>query len=159
MTTRLERIRIQLYFGAAGSEAGALIADSGGFVTVCKDGDSKKATLYDKNGASQSNGLALTRGGAEFYIDTLIDTQVDLYVAAPGGQFVTKIDVKPGSYDIPVNQVPNQLYVIPFDIDDCTAATEKDTGYDVPESSMVLGRLSGAGDRDEAVPALLFHLS
>lgn len=147
MTARLERIRLQLYKGGIGGQAGPIITDSGGFITVCKDGDGKKATLYDSAGASQSNGLALTRGSAEFYIDTTVDTQVDLYIAAPDGRFETKINVTPGAYDIPINIDSHQLYVIPFDWEDCTPATEKDTGYDIPESCMVLGRLSGMGLR------------
>jgi hypothetical protein len=63
----------------------------------------------------------------------------------PGGQFVSVYTVTPSG--------PNEIYIdtlkreqtakIPFSITDSTAATEKDTGFDLPAQAAVLDRLHG----------------
>ncbi len=122
---------------------GVQIKDSGGFLVVCKTADPQKETLYDVDGASQANGLALTRGHATFYVvDTL--ASVDCYIMAPGGQFLVKKSVVPGSYDWRIDlQQREHVAKIPFDIADCTAGTEKDSGFDEPTGALFL--LHGAG--------------
>lgn len=135
MSTK-ERINIQLYGVGAGGQGGQgeIIRDSGGFIYVTKSGDPTKATLTKKDGSSQTNGFALTYGSASFFIDTEVDTQVDLFIMAPGGQFVVKKGVKPGSYDVAVNMDRRQLAVIPFSVTDKAGdATETDTGFNLPE--------------------------
>ena len=63
-----------------------------------------------------------------------MDTQVDLFIMAPGGQFVVKKGVKPGSYDVAVNMDRRQLAVIPFSVTDKAGdATETDTGFNLPD--------------------------
>ncbi|MRR49368.1 MAG: hypothetical protein EG825_00395 [Rhodocyclaceae bacterium] len=133
----MQKVNFQLYATGAGSQSGEIITASGGFVIATAANDATKATLYDKNGASQANGLALTNGGATFYVADSVSS-VDLYIMTPGGQFVVKTGVI-GTVDIGVDtSIRNQVAKIPFSATDSTAATEKDTGYDLPLYSMVL---------------------
>lgn len=139
--------QFQLYEGAAGGQAGKMITATGGVVMVCKTGTSDKETLTAKDGSALANPLALTAGGAEFYAPTT-SAGVDLYIMAPGGQFVVVSDVEGGSTpDIQVDMSRNQVAVIPFSITDSVAATEKDTGFDLPAKCFVLDRLHGCGVR------------
>lgn len=132
-----QRVKFQLYTPAIGGQAGAIVADSGGFLYVAKAADAQKETLTKKDGSSQTNGFALTAGGAEFYVADSVST-VDLYIMAPNGQFLVKKGVKPGNHDFAIDlSVRDQVAVIPFSIADTTAATETDTGFDLPAKSVV----------------------
>lgn len=133
-----QRIKFQLYdlnAGGAGGNA-QMIRASGGFVVVSKLSDPLKATLYTSAGAAQANGLALTAGGAEFYIDDAVDTAgVDLFIMSPSGHFVCKFGVLPGSIDIGVDlNNRRQELICPFAAADVTAATETSTGFTFPRS-------------------------
>jgi hypothetical protein len=127
---------------------GVAISDTGGVVQVNTAGDAAKAAIYDVAGVAQTNAKALTSGGVEFYNLSTV-ASVDLYIQAPGGQFLTRRTVATGGhYDLVVNtDVKAQLYVIPFAIGDATAAVEKDTLFNIPTSAQVLCRLSGCGVR------------
>lgn len=126
---------------------GAAIISSGGVCHVAQAGSPDKQTIYsDALGTSASNPVALTRGKLEFYtLDTV--TSVDLYIQAPGGQFVIVTGVvASGPNEIGVNlSKKEQLYKLPFSIADASANTEKDTGFDLPSQCQVLSRLSGMG--------------
>lgn len=129
-----QKIKFQLY------EMGTnqIISDTGGFVYVAKTGDAQKETLKQSDGSSQSNGLALTNGAAEFYVADTV-TKVDLYIMAPGGEFIVRKNVYPGETIIYVDT--SRIYqcaVIPFSIQDTTATTETDTGFDFPLNTAVL---------------------
>ena len=130
-----QRYNIQLVDLATGEN----IITAGGVVQVCSDGSPDKVAITDSAGTALSNPLTLTRGHMEFYVATTV-TQVDLYIACPGGQFVTRFNVKPsGPNDILVNTTErHQVMVIPFSHADSTAATEKNTGFDLPTNSIVL---------------------
>lgn len=135
--------RIQLKDRASGES----IIAAGGKVTVCQDGSPDKQTLYDKDGAALANPVTPTRGMISFYCADTVE-QVDLFIQAPGGQFVDRYDVKPsGPNEIEVDTAKReQLYKIPFShADDAGDATETDTGYDLPASCFVLDRLNGCG--------------
>lgn len=136
----MKRWKIQLYDAGTGE----IIDDAGGFLIATKDGDSAKETLLTSTGASQANGMALTRGAATFFAADTV-TQVDLYIMAPNGQFVVELDVVPGDgFHIAVElKQRNQVMKVPFDIADCTAGTEKDSGYDEPTGAVFVP--SGAG--------------
>jgi hypothetical protein len=55
---------------------------------------------------------------------------VDLYIQSPGGQFIVKAGVAPGSHDFAVDtSMRRQVAVIPFAMVD-TTVTETDTGFD-----------------------------
>ena len=118
---------------------GKVIVPAGGVCYVALAGDTAVETLTDKDGTSISNPVALTRGNIDFHVDA--DTvDVDLYIMAPGGQFVVRKDVKmsgPNEIVVDTNN-PYQLARIPFSAGDLTAATETDTGFDLPDDAMVL---------------------
>jgi hypothetical protein len=134
----MQKIKVQLYEGGIGGQAGPMITASGGRITVTANGDAAKATLYNADGSAKTNGFALTNGGAEFYVADSVSS-VDCYIMAPGGQFVVKTGVTQAGAEIAVDtQRRNQVAVIPFAIADTTATTETDTGFDLPLYSAVL---------------------
>lgn len=141
--TQYARVNFQLH-----DHDNVAISSSGGQVQVNTAGSAAKATLYDKNGVAASNPVALTAGGAEFYVASTIAT-VDLYIQAPHGQFAVKKSVAVGGayeYEVDTDR-KDQVFVIPFSYADSVAATEKSTGFRLPAYSQVLGRLSGCGIR------------
>ena len=135
----MQRIKFQLYEGIGAFPRGPMITDSGGVVYVAAVGDAAKQAITDENGASLTNPRALTTGGTTFYVPDGI-VSVDLYILAPGGQFVVRKVVVPGQEpDIAVDVSDlNQTMVIPFAIGDTTAATETDTLFDEPAKSIFL---------------------
>ncbi len=135
----MQRIKFQLYEGIGAFPRGPMITGSGGVVYVAAVGDAVKQAITDGAGASLSNPLALTTGGAEFNIPDGV-ASVDLYIMAPGGQFVVRKAVVPGAEpDIAVDvSILNQCAVIPFSIDDTTAAVETDTLFDEPAKAIFL---------------------
>jgi len=140
----MKRIKFQLYAGIGGFPRGAMISAVGGLVMVATAGGSAKATLYNADGTSLANPVTLTSGGAEIYVADSIDT-VDLYIMAPGGQFVSKAGVAPGADpDIAVDTTNrNQVAVIPFSVTDQAGdATETSTGFIEPANAMFLPNAS-----------------
>jgi len=134
----MKRINFQLYKGIGGFSRAAMIAAAGGVVLVCIAGDTTKATITDKDGATLSNPVSLTAGKAEFYVADSVDT-VDLYILAPGGQFLVETGVPQGGHDFAVDiTVRHQTMVIPFAIGDTTATTETDSGFDEPANALFL---------------------
>ncbi len=134
MATNRLRYTFQLY-----DQNHKAIQSSGGVVYVAASGDAAKQAITDKDGAALANPRALTRGACEFYVvDTAVD--VDLYIMAPGGQFIVQTDFVAGETpDLMVDtNRRNQVAVIPFAIGDTSAATETDTGFDFPTASAVL---------------------
>jgi hypothetical protein len=122
------------------------IINSGGTCFVAKAGTSQKETLTDKFGASVANPILMTAGLMDFCVP-IADLTVDLYILAPGGQFVVLKGVSPSGlneYEIET-QAKRHTYVIPFNIADCVAATEQDTGFVLPTHAFVLNRLHGCG--------------
>ena len=133
MTSRTQ-VKFQIY-----DMDGKAITASGGVVYVAAADDAAKNAITDKDGTALTNPRALTAGGCEFWVLATVAT-VDLYIMAPGGQFVVKTDVVPGTIQtikVDTNQ-RNQVAVIPFAIGDTSAATETDTGFDFPAASAVL---------------------
>lgn len=134
MATNRLRYTFQLY-----DQNHKAIQSSGGVVYVAASGDAAKQAITDKDGTALANPRALTRGACEFYVvDTAAD--VDLYIMAPGGQFIVQTDFVAGETpDLMVDtNRRNQVAVIPFAIGDTTAAAETDTGFDFPTASAVL---------------------
>ncbi len=142
MANKLE-YRIQLKDAVLGTS----IIAAGGKCHVATAGSPDKATLYDKDGAALANPITPTRGFLNFFVDDTV-ASVDLYVMAPGGQFVVQAGVvASGPNEILVDTAnKRQLMKIPFSyVDDAGDATETDTGFDVPNPAQVLDRLHGAG--------------
>lgn len=136
-------IKFQLY-----SILGEALNATGGVCYVATADGAAKVALTDKNGTALTNPRSLTAGGCEFYVASTTAT-VDLYIMAPSGQFVVKTGVKPGTIqDIKIDAFKReQMAIIPFSIADTTAATETDTGFNIPEKCFVLDRLHGMGIR------------
>jgi hypothetical protein len=116
----------------------AIIAD-GGKVYVAAAGLPAKLSLTDKNGAALSNPLSLTRGSATFFVADTVSA-VDLFILAPGGQFVEVKNIDPsGPNDINVDTGRRfHSFVIPFSIADTAAAAETMTGFVIPAKAEVL---------------------
>ena len=135
----------QRYYFKLKDQEGEAISGSGGVCMVAQASSTLKRAITDKDGVALTNPRALTTGSCEFYVANTV-TSVDLYIMAPGGQFLVEAALVPGSYDFAVNtRERRQLAKIPFNIADTTAATETDTGFDLPEDSLVLDRLHGEG--------------
>jgi hypothetical protein len=127
--------RIQLKDRATGES----IITAGGTVYVALNGDAKKASLFDSAGAAASNPLTPTRGFINFFVVDTVE-MVDLYILAPGGEFIVRKNVKPSGPNEFFVDTDNrhQSMVIPFSIDDTTANTETSTGFDIPAKAQVL---------------------
>jgi len=140
MATAYREYRIQLKDAISGET----IITAGGTVQVCAAGSPDKATLYDSSGAALTNPVTPTRGLINFFTLATV-ASVDLHGMAPGGQWFDKATVvASGPNEILIDTSQKmQFYKIPFSISDSTAATEKDTGFDLPSTCQVLGRLSG----------------
>lgn len=134
--------RIQLKDAVTGQS----IIATGGTCFVAKVGTSQKETLTDKFGASVANPILMTAGLMDFCIP-LADLTADLYIQTPGGHFIVLKGVGPsGLNEYPIDtEQKRQTYVIPFNIADCVAAAEKDTGFVLPAHAFVLNRLHGEG--------------
>lgn len=131
----MRKFRIQLM----STLTGKAIAASGGVAYVATHDGAAKATLYDADGAALSNPVALTNGVIEFYTADAVN-EVDLYIQAPSGHFVVAkgiIASGPSSLFVDATRVDTTM-VIPFSIDDTTATTETDTGFDIPDKAHVL---------------------
>jgi len=142
----MKRFTIQLNETGGGFPRGKLITATGGVCFVAAAAGATKVSLQDKDGATLSNPVSLTQGGCEFYTANTVES-VDLYLMAPGGQFVTKTTVKPGHQDIEVDvTVRNQVAMIPFSAADQAAdATETSSGFSEPANAMFTS--VGAGIR------------
>lgn len=118
---------------------GKSIITAGGKCYVALNGDASKATLYDKTGAALANPISLTRGFADFFVADTVE-KVDLYILAPGGEFVVVKDVEPSAPNEILVPTFNRVFsfVIPFSIADTTAATETSTGFAIPAKSEIL---------------------
>lgn len=147
-----QRYKFQLHDRPLGHQSGPAIIGSGGMVKVCAAGTRIAATIQDRAGAALANPLALTRGGAEFYCDS---AEVDLFILAPDGQFVTLWDV--GADEI--NEIAvdrdrvDQCMVIPFDIADFAAAAETETGFDEPANAIFIADSGGPFAKVETIDA------
>jgi hypothetical protein len=113
---------------------GKTIQASGGKCYVAQNGSPRKQALVDSAGAALANPVSLTRGHITFNVADETVTTVDLYIQAPGGQFVVAKDVvASGQNEIAVDTGRlDHTMVIPFAIEDTAAATETLTGFTVP---------------------------
>jgi hypothetical protein len=140
---QLREYRIQLKDAASGQS----IISAGGVCHVSQAGSPDKAALYDKTGAALSNPVALTRGFINFFTADTLDS-VDLYIMAPGGQFVVREGiVASGPNEIVVDTArKEQTAKIPFSyVDQRGDALETDSGFDLPATCIIPGAFSGLG--------------
>lgn len=110
------------------------IITAGGTVLVTGNNTRAKLSLFDavNTGTTKTNSFAPVRGMIEFAVaDTVLS--VDMYIMAPGGQFVVAKNIKPsGPNEIFVDMSVDQCMVIPFDHADFAATVETATGFTVP---------------------------
>lgn len=118
---------------------GKAILASGGMAQVCINGSPDKVSaVYDASQVATTNPVALSRGMLYFEVAKSV-TVVDIYLATPTGQFLVLKNVVPGDRSV-VKYEPKDnesTWVIPFSHADSTAATEKDTGFDLPSGALV----------------------
>lgn len=134
MANKYLHFRMQLISAVTGENLSA----SGGAVQVCTAGTGTKAAIYDATGAALTNPIQMTNGVIEFYtLDSVAN--VDIYGISAGGYSFSRTGlVAPGLAEIPINSSnKQQVALIPFSGVDSTAATEKDTGFDLPVNCMV----------------------
>lgn len=117
----------------------AAISATGGKCYVAVNGSPRKATLFTEAGAALANPIDLNSGLADFYVADSVN-KVDLYIQSPTGHFVVVKNVEPSG--------PNSIYVdksevetviiVPFAIQDTTAAAETAAGFVIPSGATVL---------------------
>ena len=120
-------------------EMGRHILGAGGAAQINTAGSPNKATTYDINQAVVANPVALSRG--QLYVQVpKANTSVDVYLAAPTGHFLVIKGLVPGDRQTVRVNTKNldTQWVVPFSITDSVAATEKDTGFDLPVGSLVM---------------------
>lgn len=131
--------QIQLMDRATGK---AIIAAGGTALIVAASGTLKKTLLNASTGASLTNPLTPTRGSIAFSIDSVtpLESTVDAYIMAPGGQFVIARGIKSGDpTEVWVDTAErNQNMVVPFNIADTTATTETDTGFNFVAGMVIM---------------------
>lgn len=120
---------------------GKAITSAGGMVFVTANGSNVGTTLYDSAGATVTNPAALTQGRVEVRVADSVET-VDMYILSPTGHFTVLTGIKAGGVANVLVDTQQRLthYVIPFDVTDSniTAATEYDTGFELPANDVVL---------------------
>lgn len=124
------------------SFSGQTIAGAGGVMQVCVAGTYHKATLYDPDNAyaALSNPITLTRGKARFaLIQTGSPPTCDVFGTSPVGHwFVRRGCVTGDPVVIPIDgNRREEVAIVPFAVADCTAGTEKDTGFVLPSGAVV----------------------
>ena len=141
--TTIVHVKIQLYDTFKATN----INDSGAVCFVAKAGLPEKATLQDQYGAALTNPLAMTSGLVEFYYDSSVTAQVDLYGMTAKGHWFEYLAVSPsGPNEINIDtSIKRMRMKIPFSYVDCTSGTEYKTGFKVPVPAFVLNRLHGCG--------------
>lgn len=136
MTTRYLDCQFQL----KRADNGVSILTSGGVALITATGSPDEATLYDPaNGyIALANPISLTYGSGKFAVlDTL--GNVDIYIMGPEGDFVVVENVVPGEIaEVLVDyQKRVQQLKLPYSVAQATAATEYDTGFDLPVGAVV----------------------
>lgn len=136
----MKKFQLQLYERLNGK----IVRDSGGVCLVAQAGSPRRQAILDSSGASATNPVALVNGNIEFYTANSVNS-VDLFVMAPGGQFIVAKGVQPGADDaLYVDASRHQVLVCPFAIQDTAANTETDTGFNFPANAVILPQGLGA---------------
>jgi hypothetical protein len=113
------------------------IISAGGVCYVTSASDPAKLALKDKDGATLANPVTPTRGFINFFAADTVES-VDLFIMAPGGQFVVARGVVPsGPNEILVDTGRlDHVAVIPFTEVDYPDNVETDTGFDTGTDKM-----------------------
>lgn len=124
------------------SFSGQSIIGTGGIVQVCVAGSYHKATLYDPDNGfiALANPISLTRGKARFaLVESGSPPTCDLFGTSPLGHWFVRKNCAPGDpTEIPIDgNRREEVAIVPFAVADCTAGTEKDTGFVLPAGAIV----------------------
>lgn len=120
---------------------------SGGVIQVCVNGTAHKATLLDPNNGfvSLANPVSISGGRATWAIATGSPGQAspvvcDIYGITGTGHFFCRTGVKPGDpTEIVVDTNDrDEVMIIPWAVADCVPGTEKDTGFQLPNGTIVV---------------------
>lgn len=148
MTTLRYNYHIQLKDRVTGKA----IITSGGKCYVAGDGVPAKANCTDSAGTAATNPVTPTRGMIDFWSTAAV---VDLYILTSTGHFIVLTGITPSGpneVEVSTDRI-RQTMIIPFSIADTAAATETDTGFDIPSKAQMLDRLHGCGLRVIAIDA------
>lgn len=117
---------------------GDSLITAGGTVHVAQAGLPDLQDIYDADTLlAATNPLTPVRGKIRFATLATV-ASVDLYGIDADGRFFVRKGVKPGAVtEIYPDDGTHQVAVIPFSVADATAATEKDTGFDLPLHAVV----------------------
>lgn len=118
----------------------ASIIAAGGICFVAQNGTAVKQTLYNKDGSALANPVTPTRGFISFYVTEATES-VDLYILAPGGEFVVAKGMVPsGPNEILVDTSrKHHVMYVPYSVaDQAGNATETDSGFTVPANALML---------------------
>lgn len=132
----------------SGSTLGKSLITSGGAAIVTGAGSPEKLTLYDPDDGfkAMDNPVSLTRGKIRFAVEEDI-LSVDVFALSPNGQFgvveSARADENSELFFDGFNK--HQMLKIPFSIEDTAAATETETGIEVPANAAVGGNQMSAG--------------
>ncbi len=131
--------------GLQSLKSGKSISDAGGACKVVGAGTATKVALYNADGTTKANPVALVYGNIEFWtLDTI--ATVDLYIQAPSGHFVTEKNVAasgPNFLTIDKSQPLTVMTIPAAAVDQSADATETDSGFDLIAGSIVLPVASG----------------
>ena len=125
-------------FALRQSTDGTVANTANGTAYIAQSGIPQKQALFNAAGGSLSNPISLSNGVAEFWTAETI-TAVDAYIQTPDGHFIILKGIKPSGlneleYENTVREVQ---MVIPFAIQDTAAATETNTGFNLPTNAVV----------------------
>lgn len=140
-------------------DLGKNITTAGGFVYVTNAGSPQHAGLFDASGTAITGGaVAFSNGEVEFQVDK-DDEPLDIHIYAPTGHYKVLESVTGNPYaTVAINTDPTiSVWRVPFSILDSgvSAASEYDTGIDVPIGALVSPRGIGlkvtAADATETI--------
>lgn len=135
----------QIAFQLIDGSTGKAITDTGGMAAVHANGAPARQAVVDSAGASATNPVALSSGHFETWVDDAV-AAVDIFGIGPNGHAFSLKGVVPGTIqEIYLDSQRNdQVLIVPFSHDDSVAATEFDTGMDLPAKALVRGIEGGS---------------
>lgn len=127
---------------------GSGLGATGGVVQVCVPGTAHKIALLDPNNGfvTLANPVTITGGRATFAVATggpgqATPVKVDIYGITGSGHAFSRTGCRPGEpTEVLIDGSDNSgTLVIPWAVADCTPGTEKDTGFTLPNGTLVIG--------------------
>lgn len=136
------------YMALVDSYSGKGAGGTGGVVQVCAAGTAHKLALLDPNNnfVALANPVPIVGGAVTFAVATGGPGQAspilcDMYGISMGGHSFCKLGIRPGDpTEIVVDSNRrNNVLIVPWAVADCTPGTEKDSGFQLPNGTIVTG--------------------